>query len=60
MQLPGVPLSVCLFLLSGRCCRFAAVGSAGRRYLSIAAAAAGKSEQCYIVGIRRQLTCYKQ
>ena len=30
-----------------RCCRFAAVGPAGRRYRSIAAAAAGECGQCH-------------
>jgi len=36
-----------------RCCRFAAVGPAGRRHLSIAAAAAGECGQCHVVGVRR-------
>jgi len=38
-----------------RCCRFAAVGPAGRRYRSIAAAAAGECGQCHVVSVRRQL-----
>jgi len=35
-----------------RCCRFAAVGPAGRRYRSIAAAAAGECGQCHVVSRR--------
>ena len=41
-------------------CRFAAVGPAGRRYRSIAAAAAGESGQCHVVSVRssRTQTCF--
>jgi len=35
-----------------RCCRFAAVGPAGRRYRSIVAAAAVECGQCHVVGVR--------
>jgi len=41
-----------------RCCRFAAVGTAGRRYRSIvarqrSAAAAGECGQCHVVSVRK-------
>jgi len=52
----SVCLSVCPSLCPQQrthCCRFAAVGPAGRRYQSIAAAAAGKCRQCHIISICR-------
>jgi len=53
IQLSGVRLSVCLShpAAARRCCRFAAVGPAGRRYRSIGAAAAGKCGQCHVVSV---------
>jgi len=35
-----------------RCCRFAAVGPAGMRYRSIAAAAVGECGQCHVISVR--------
>ena len=53
---PFVPLSVCPSMgpqQQTRCCRFAAVDSAGRRYRSTAVAAAGECGQCHVVSVRR-------
>jgi len=41
--------------LSARCCKFAAVGPASRRYRSIAAAVACECGQCHAVSVRRPL-----
>jgi len=54
---PSVRLSVCLSVClsnpaaARRCYEFAAVGPAGRRYRSIAAAAAGDCGQCHVVSV---------
>jgi len=52
----GVRLSVCRNMgpPQSRCCRFAAVGPAGRRYRLTAAAAAGECGQCHRVVIVRR------
>ena len=52
----GVCPSVCGSMGSQQqsgCCRFAAVGPAGRRYQSIAAAVADECGQCHAVSICR-------
>ena len=51
-------LSVCLSRSSAAaaCGGFAVVGPAGRRYQSIAAAAASSCGQCHVVSVRRQLS----
>ena len=49
---PSLYLSICL----SRCCRFAAVGPAGRWYRLFAAAAAGECGQCHTVSIRSSWT----
>jgi len=60
----GVRLFVCLCVRPSvcpsvgpqqqtRCCRFTGVGPAGKRYRSIAAAAAGECGQCHVVSVRR-------
>jgi len=55
MKRHGVRPSVCPSIdpqQQTRCCRFAAVGPAGRSYRSIAAAAAGECGQCHVVSVR--------
>jgi len=51
----SVRLSVCMSHLAAArlCCRFAAVGPAGKRYRLIAAAAACGCGQCHVVSVRR-------
>ena len=56
----GVRPSVCLSVPAWaqqqqqtRCCRFAAVSPASRRYRSITAAAAGECGQCHVVSVSR-------
>jgi len=53
--LPSVRSSVCPSMgppQQAQCCSFAAVGPAGRRYRSIAAAAASECGQCHVVSVR--------
>ena len=58
MKRYGVRRSVCLSRSSAAaaCGGFAVVGPAGRRYQSIAAAAASSCGQCHVVSVRRQLS----
>jgi len=51
----SVRLSVCMSHLAAArlCCRFAAVGPAGKRYRLIAAAAACGCGQCHVVSVRK-------
>ena len=61
VRCPSVCPSVCLSQhgprpqQQTRCCRLAAVDPAGRRYRSIAAAAAAECGQCHVVSVRRLL-----